>query len=134
MSPTLFSIATLFAFTLSPAEDARLLQGEWRCTSMNIEGEQVKLSVASKMRLTVDDKHLLQEAAGNELQKLSYKVLPDGVIRFDVGETWFLGRYELRGRELRLCYPGPISNEGRPLPPARFEARKGVNLSTWQRD
>jgi uncharacterized protein (TIGR03067 family) len=120
---------------LALAGDEKDLRGEWQCKSVVSDGETLKLSVVSKIRLTVTENGHTEHSGNNELAKFNYKI-SKGIIRFEFpGETtYFYGRYELKGDTLRICYPGPIEN-GFPQPPAEFSADKGSgrNLSTWER-
>lgn len=118
------------------AHDAKAIQGEWRCTSMVIDGEKMKLSVASRIRLTLDDKTYREHALGKELQSFTYRLLPGGLIRFDVPGVYFLGRYELKDGKLKLCFPGRLEVGKEPQPPSAFASKPGsrATLSTWERD
>ena len=109
-------------------DDAKALQGQWWGSSLVIDGEKVKGSVASPIRLTLDGKEYRERARGDDLATYRYALLPGGVIRFDVpGEegVTFYGRYELKGDRLRVCYPGPIDGERGALPPAALESPEG---------
>jgi hypothetical protein len=75
---------------------------------LNMDGDRVDADVLKQVRLLVDRNAYREEAAGRELQKLDYHLLLNGMIRFETRGTWFLGRYELDGRRLRVCYPGPF--------------------------
>jgi hypothetical protein len=84
------------------APGGKALRGEWRCTSVVIDGEKLKLSVASKIRLTLDGENYIEEAQGKELQRLRYTVQPGGVLRFDA-------------RPHRACRGGaPVRNQTAP--------------------
>jgi len=133
-----FVALAILALNQTPADDAKKLQGEWWCSALTIDGRKIKLSTASKPRLTLDGKEFRQTTGGEELLRLRYAVLPGGVLRFDVpGEDGvsFFGWYELKGDKLRVCYPGPLDDEKGAIPPAALESRTGskVTLSTWER-
>ncbi len=83
MRSTILAAFTLFA-AQQPPDDAKAIQGHWRCVGLNIDGEKVKLSVASRIRLKVDGSAYMENALGKELQKLTYRLLPGGLVRFEV--------------------------------------------------
>jgi hypothetical protein len=75
---------------LANEADAKAIRGEWRCTSLNVDGQAVKLSAASALWLTMNGKLYLEEAGGKEIQRLGYELLADGVIgsRHAVRRSW----------------------------------------------
>jgi hypothetical protein len=58
-----------------------------------------------------------------------------GVIRFDVPgqDVGFLGRYEIKGNRLRVCYPGPLVVGKPPQPPEKIESGPKVTVAEWER-
>jgi hypothetical protein len=93
----LYALLGLLLVAGAGPDDAKKIQGEWRCTSLVHDGEKVKLPVVTKTFLTLDEENYVKELNGRELRRHRYKLFPeDGVILFEVKEgTYFLGRYEL---------------------------------------
>jgi hypothetical protein len=60
------AIVTILCLAASVEDDAKAIRGEWRCTSLNLDGEP----------------------NGKELQRLTYRLLPGGIIRFDARGTY----------------------------------------------
>jgi uncharacterized protein (TIGR03067 family) len=111
------------------------LDGEWQCVHLSIDGEKVPRKVAEKVWLVVDGKSWKEEARGKEMQRFDIQLRPNGVIRFDVPgkNVGFLGRYEIKGNRLKVCYPGPLEVGKPPQAPEKIEPGPKVTVAEWER-
>ena len=105
------------------ADDAKLLQGVWVASSVEVDGQAMPKEAVERTRFTFKGDKLLvhgdENAEKAEVEcsfKLTAKESPKqlDITTPEGGGTMLLGIYEVKGDELKLCFRHPKSKGGRP--------------------